>query len=251
MKEFFQSLIKENKLAHGYIFFGPDENILAEFSVWLADFLENYRSLQGDGGLARAVMFDALVIKSGEDSIGIDKIREIKNFLWQKPVRSIRRTVIVEQADKLTSEAQNAILKVAEEPPAGALIVLLIQNPELLLDTLISRFQKIFIPHPFSINTGNSIFQSRKGEGLSVKKYVNDFLKEGIFQKKQIIKDILSSEPPVLDGFIKGLMLELDRDPVKNWRILKELCHRWRLIRQYNVNKRLQLEAFARIMNYE
>lgn len=225
MQTLFQKLIKENKLAHGYIFFGPDINAQKEFSGWLTSSLEKENK----------VLFDLMTIDHEDGTIGIDRIRPIKSFLWQKPIQSLKRTVVVHEANHLTLEAQNSILKIAEEPPSHALIILLIKDHSSLIGTLVSRFQKIYLA-----GEGN------ESTPLSIKKYVNDFLKGSPIQRKNIIKDILEQEN-ALNDFVKFLMLELNHDPKKNWRILKELLHRWTLINQYNVNKRLQLEVIAKL----
>lgn len=234
MKTLFQKLIKENKLAHGYIFFGPDLNKQTEFASWLANFI-NLIPSQG-------VRFDVLEISPKDESINIDKVREIKSFLWRKPIQSSKRTVVVNQANCLTAEAQNAILKIAEEPPAHALIILLIKDHSSLINTLVSRFQKVYLPADLSAEV-----LAKAGASLSIKKYVNDFLMGSVIQRKNIIKEVLE-QGGALDDFVKFLMLELNRDPKKNWKILKELLHRWTLINQYNVNKRLQMEAFAKYL---
>ena len=231
MKNLFQKLIKENKLAHGYLFYGENEKARNDFVEKIIVFLEK----------SSKTFFDTFIIDlpAGE-SIGIDKVREIKNFLWQKPIRSPKKTVVIKRAENLTEEAQNAILKITEEPPSHALIALLTKDPGNLAITLASRFQKIYI----SARDNDRVFS------LSVKKYVADFLKGPAKLRREAIKDILAQEN-ALNDFVELLMLELNRDPKKNWRILKELLRRWTLICQYNVNKRLQLEAFARIMNNE
>ena len=78
------------------------------------------------------------------DSIGIDAAREIKNFLWQKPNASSRRTLILDEVEFLTAEAQNALLKITEEPPASSLIIFVSSDPDGLLPTILSRIEKIY-----------------------------------------------------------------------------------------------------------
>jgi DNA polymerase III delta prime subunit len=80
---------------------------------------------------------------SGE-SIGIDAAREVKNFLWQKPNTSARRTLILDNAELLTTEAQNALLKITEEPPASSLLILITSDIESILPTIASRLPKIY-----------------------------------------------------------------------------------------------------------
>ena len=78
------------------------------------------------------------------DSIGIDAVREIKNFLWQKPNVSAKRTLIIDEAELLTTEAQNALLKVTEEPPMSSLLIIIASDPDGIVPTILSRLQKIY-----------------------------------------------------------------------------------------------------------
>ena len=74
------------------------------------------------------------------NSIGIDEIREqLIQDVGIKPYESPYKIYIVNDADKLTLQAQNALLKTIEEPPAYAVILLLASNPDALLPTITSR----------------------------------------------------------------------------------------------------------------
>lgn len=74
-----------------------------------------------------------------EKSISISQIREIKALIYQKPFALKYRVHIIKEAEKLTTEAQNALLKIFEEPPAHAIIILETSIPKLLLETIRSR----------------------------------------------------------------------------------------------------------------
>jgi DNA polymerase-3 subunit delta' len=82
-------------------------------------------------------------------SISIERIRELQKFLQLKTIgeRPLRRAVILEHANTLTTEAQNAYLKLLEEPPADTLMVLTVHSPRGLLPTILSRLQTITV-HP-------------------------------------------------------------------------------------------------------
>ncbi|MDQ2973460.1 MAG: hypothetical protein M3Q79_03205 [bacterium] len=81
-------------------------------------------------------VFEALEGKS----LGIDLIREIRNYMQIKTSSSLPfRAAIITPADSMTEEAQNALLKVLEEPALGSMILLLARNPASLLPTIISR----------------------------------------------------------------------------------------------------------------
>ena len=82
------------------------------------------------------ISYDADVKKS----IGVDDIREkLINDIVIKPYEYDRKVYIVEDAQRLTAQAQNALLKTLEEPPEYAVIILLATNADILLDTIRSR----------------------------------------------------------------------------------------------------------------
>lgn len=73
-------------------------------------------------------------------SIGIDDVRsQINGSIQVKPYSSEYKVYIVDEAEKMTTEAQNAILKTIEEPPTYAIIILLVTNIGKILPTILSR----------------------------------------------------------------------------------------------------------------
>lgn len=227
LKKLFSDLVKEDRLSHGYIFFGhgsSEEKL--EAAKNLANFLE-----AGKWEKPARVLNDAVFCNARSDG-GIDLIRLASEFLWQKPAVSSRRLLVIDEAHALTLPAQNAILKIAEEPPAGALLVLLLKDPGALLPAVQSRFQRIFL-------AGQDIIESTVKE-------VGAFLKTVPAKRKEFLKTLIErteEEPRLVENFVFGLIDEWQKDPIKNWRALKKLLHRWTLMSEFNVNKRLQLEA--------
>ena len=73
----------------------------------------------------------------------ICQIRRLEHVLSLSPYAGGRRVAIVDAADTLRAEAANAFLKTLEEPPAGAVIILLAEREERLPDTVLSRCQKL------------------------------------------------------------------------------------------------------------
>ncbi|ABD45034.1 ATPase associated with various cellular activities family protein [Ehrlichia chaffeensis str. Heartland] len=71
---------------------------------------------------------DLLTINDNEEIIGIDKIRNIKNFLYLSTARLKYRIVIVDSIDSLTINATNAMLKILEETPNNSIIILISHN---------------------------------------------------------------------------------------------------------------------------
>ena len=137
--ETLKDLAKADSLPHGFIFYGPQ--MVGKFTAAkaLASYFEK-KDWDFEG-----VLEDAHIIQPDEEgTIGIDAVREIKTFVYQKPNFSKYRTLILDEAERMTEAAENALLKVAEEPPESSLIILIVREPELLSATLRSRFQKIY-----------------------------------------------------------------------------------------------------------
>lgn len=87
---------------------------------------------------------------TGKESISIEQIRELQQFVRLRTTGSatIRRVIIVEHAEAMTTEAQNAFLKLLEEPPADTIIIMTASHIHNLLPTIRSRVQTITITPP-------------------------------------------------------------------------------------------------------
>lgn len=73
-------------------------------------------------------------------TISVDDIRsQVNNDIAIKPYSSKYKVYIINEAEKMTVQAQNALLKTLEEPPAYAVIILLVSNINALLQTILSR----------------------------------------------------------------------------------------------------------------
>ena len=83
------------------------------------------------------------ILVTPENSIGIEKIREVISTINLKPYQSLQKIVVIQNAHKMTPEAQNSFLKTLEEPPKNTFIVLLVENEDQLLPTILSRCQII------------------------------------------------------------------------------------------------------------
>ncbi len=90
---------------------------------------------------------DFLMISPEEGVISIDKIRGLINFLSFKPQLSGIKIAIIDDAEKMTKEAQNALLKTLEESHLDNFLILVSSYPDQLLPTIRSRLMKIkFLP---------------------------------------------------------------------------------------------------------
>lgn len=78
--------------------------------------------------------------KKKTDVIGIDEIRQqIISTMYERPYNGDHKIYIIDDADKMNIQAQNAILKTLEEPPGYAVLILITTNVTRLLPTIISR----------------------------------------------------------------------------------------------------------------
>ena len=103
----------------------------------------------------------------GKHIVSVDQIRELKQDVYIVPNDSMQKAYIVEDADTMNSNAQNAFLQVLEEPPAHVVFILCAENPVVLLPTIRSRCVKLK-----SQPTGEP---DNIGESNELMELVNDF----------------------------------------------------------------------------
>ena len=77
--------------------------------------------------------------EDGKKSITVAQIRAVRNEAYIKPHMARRRVFLIDKADSMNEQAQNALLKVLEEPPGDIIFVLIAESAAALLDTIISR----------------------------------------------------------------------------------------------------------------
>lgn len=80
-----------------------------------------------------------MTIISTDTSIGIEDVRELLKKIFLKPIKSKQKLVIIKNAETATREAQNALLKILEEPPDNTRIILNAATKETMLPTVLSR----------------------------------------------------------------------------------------------------------------
>ena len=93
---------------------------------------------------------DIITLKKDKDktSVGVDNVREqIISEVYLKPRNARRKIFIIDAGDELSTEAQNALLKVLEEPPSYVTFIICVTSKEKLLSTVLSRSQVVsFFP---------------------------------------------------------------------------------------------------------
>lgn len=104
-------------------------------------------------------------------SIGIDQIRDLQKLLKLKTTgkSAIRRVIVIVDAHLMTTEAQNALLKVLEEPPADTSIILTLAGERSLKSTIYSRSQRVVIKPP-SMSQATEYFITKGHEEAAIKR---------------------------------------------------------------------------------
>jgi DNA polymerase-3 subunit delta' len=270
-----KDLNDRDSLGHGYIFQGPAMVGKKLAAIELAGYLEHGMREANNSGILSDMM---LVAPPENGSIGIDAIREIKNFLWQKPNASSRRTLIIDDTELATPEAQNALLKITEEPPISSLLILVTADIESILPTIASRLPKIY----FGIISEKEILQWLLGNGVEKMKasdaakkamgkpglawrLLNDknfqeqlalaekILKSPSAARRDLIKKILEPEEFYFRKFLDAIILQLawrERAAVigeSDAHTASMLWHKTLALydreTNFSLNPRLQLEA--------
>lgn len=86
---------------------------------------------------------DVRTLRPEKKTIGVDEIRDLIDYLALKPYEGGRHIAIIEQADKMTPPAQNALLKTLENPDGAAMFFLIAEDTGGLLPTIRSRCQTV------------------------------------------------------------------------------------------------------------
>lgn len=94
--------------------------------------------------IGRGVHADVMMVEPGETgAIKVDQVRDAIERTAYRPFEGRRRVVIIDEADAILAEAQNALLKTLEEPPPASTFVLVTSRPDVLLPTVRSRCQRL------------------------------------------------------------------------------------------------------------
>lgn len=165
-KEIIKSLenaVLNDKVAHAYIFTGPEgigkRTVAEDFAGVLV--CSGTNGGRACGSCICCQMFqngsnpDFHMIEADGGSIGVEDIRGIQSEIIVKPLYAGKKVYLIVDADKMTVQAQNCLLKTLEEPPHYAVIILTTSNDAALLETIKSRTLK----YAFKKNTREEILK--------------------------------------------------------------------------------------------
>ena len=157
--EHLQNAVTMDKVSHAYIINGPDKSgkmMLAEAFAQtlecekLEDVVENAAQPSDVEPCMECHSCKQAMTKNQPDiiyvrhekpnTISVDDIRtQVNNDIVIKPYSSRYKIYIIDEAEKMNEQAQNALLKTIEEPPAYAILILLTTNAAAFLPTILSR----------------------------------------------------------------------------------------------------------------
>lgn len=147
-----QTAITQGKVSNGYILSGEKgtgKHLIT--NIFIRALLCEERKGGNPCGVCKSCMQtetgnhpDIHWVTHEKASIGVDDIRgQINNDIIIKPYSSEYKIYVIADADKMTEQAQNALLKTIEEPPSYVVIILLTNNMNKMLPTILSRCVKL------------------------------------------------------------------------------------------------------------
>lgn len=139
MNKILVQAFETGKISHAYIFEGQLEDTRRMYTYFTEEIFKKEDKRDRSLGLER--FYDLDIVKPDKDRIPIDTIREIKKKAFERPLESEHRLFVIERADCMRAEAQNALLKTLEDLPDYCIMILTTDNRNKLYDTILSRCQ--------------------------------------------------------------------------------------------------------------
>ena len=148
--EIIKNAIKNDRVPHAYLFLGEDGIGKTQTALTMAKALNCSSQVDDSCDMCNTCRKidngnhpDITVLEPEGTYIKISQIRELQRSLQYKPYEERKRVCIIPDAEKLTLEAKNALLKTLEEPPPETILILISTRPHLLLSTISSRCQRL------------------------------------------------------------------------------------------------------------
>ena len=174
-----------------------------------------------------------------EKAMGIEDVRSIQKKILLKPFRGKTKAIVIQVYENITTEAQNALLKILEEPPANTIIVISIQKKEFLLSTIVSRCKVIELKEKEISLIDEDL--------LELSNTLNILLNGKIGDKLKVAQDIAKDKDEIvlwlekISVFVRKKLIENYND-LKYLNLLRLLTVTHTIIKSTNVNQRTALE---------
>ena len=142
-----KNAIKENRIAHAYLFAGPR----GTGKTTIAKILAKAINCTGDHppcnecpnckAITQGDHPDVIEIDAASNN-GVNEVRDLIDKVKYAPINAKYKVYIIDEVHMMTPEAFNALLKTLEEPPAHIVFILATTEPHKILPTIISRCQR-------------------------------------------------------------------------------------------------------------
>lgn len=227
----------------------------------LDKFIQSFEKLSGN-------LFSSMKKRS---PFSIDQVRDIQAFLQLESDRG--KAVILENIEDVTAGAMNSLLKILEEPPKGAHIILVSRDPSRILDTILSRVRKYELPpisqeltRRFILDTFTKewngtleeyFYEEAGFDGEKLKALAAGFVQRSFVRKEKPSYEELNELTAFLDEFdtyqlfMKALYEELMKIAVTGrkpsaMRAAGTIVSLWRDSAVYNQNRKIMIDRAER-----
>jgi len=143
---------RRGELHHAIILLGPSPELLRAAAMRIAKSLECLEHTTGDDctacqRVARKIHPDVHGIEVGSERkmISVEQIRDLVTAAAMRPYEGRNKVFIIDPAEAVSAGGSNALLKTLEEPARDTTFILLTRSPDLLLPTIRSRSQSIYV----------------------------------------------------------------------------------------------------------
>ena len=145
----------------------------------------------------------------GKKSISVKQIRELRQEAYIKPHQAEKRVFIIDFADTMNQESQNALLKVLEEPPQTVMFILIAESKASLLDTIISRCVILSLTAPEFSKAFDYIKTNTQNDALLIEQALKSS-QNNIGKALEILKGDLGTETEIAANEFLQAMLKSD-----------------------------------------
>ena len=220
--------LRSGRIAHAYLFRGPAGSPKSDFAYefaagLLCDSVSDEGERCGACYSCREVIKrshpDLYVIEKEGTAIRIKRSHEILKEAISRPFHSGRKVFIIEDAEEMTAEASNALLKLIEEPPPYVVFVLTTGNASAIPETIISRCQVV----PFKQasgddeNLGTLVERTQKGEALLREVLDRSPVEEAVKYAKSEIAERLNLVFLLNTAIYTRMNRRIQSDPDRYW----------------------------------
>jgi DNA polymerase III delta prime subunit len=178
-------------------------------------------------------------LQTYEKDMGIEDVRNIQKTILLKPFRGQTKAVILDLYKGITLEAQNALLKMLEEPPNNTIMVITTTNKETILPTIISRCKVVVLQEKELKLIGTDLSRFQNDLEILTNATVGDKLKLAELLTKDKADSSQWLEKMAI--FLKK-MLEQENNNFRYLNFFKELQRTYKIVKSTNVSQRTAME---------